>query len=165
MSTNHQRSTTWMDIISIKEWKIFFKEIAYYVKMSVGIPRFRGEHMSNTKKTLQDLTIRDSFLFAAVMQHGDNCKKFLEMLLNIKIDKIDILYEKTIIYNPEYKGIRLDVFAKGDNHICYNVEMQVLADKLPKRSRYYHSQMNFLIFLLLFVKINHKIEKTIRMIM
>ena len=55
--------------------------------------------MSNTKKTLQDLTIRDNFLFAAVMQQGDNCKKFLEMLLKIKINRIDILYEKTIIYN------------------------------------------------------------------
>ena len=98
--------------------------------------------MSNTKKTLQDLTIRDNFLFAAVMQQGDNCKKFLEMLLKIKINRIDILYEKTIIYNPEYKGIRLDVYAKGDDHICYNIEMQVLSDKLPKRSRYYHSQMD-----------------------
>ncbi len=98
--------------------------------------------MSNTKKTLQDLTIRDNFLFAAVMQQGDNCKKFLEMLLKFKINRIDILYEKTIIYNPEYKGIRLDVYAKGDDHICYNIEMQVLSDKLPKRSRYYHSQMD-----------------------
>lgn len=98
--------------------------------------------MSNTKKTLQDLTIRDNFLFAAVMQQGDNCKKFLDMLLKIKINRIDILFEKTIIYNPEYKGIRLDVYAKGDDHICYNIEMQVLSDKLPKRSRYYHNQMD-----------------------
>ena len=39
--------------------------------------------MSYTKKTLNDLTIRDNFLFAAVMQQEDNCKYFLEMLLGI----------------------------------------------------------------------------------
>ena len=36
----------------------------------------------------------------------------------------------------------MDVYAKGDDHICYNIEMQVLSDKLPKRNRYYHSQMD-----------------------
>ena len=58
--------------------------------------------MSYTKKTLKDLTIRDNFLFAAVMQQEDNCKQFLEMLLDIKIDRIHIQYEKTLIFNPEY---------------------------------------------------------------
>ena len=47
-----------------------------------------------------------------------------------------------IVTNPNYKGIRLDVYAKGDDHICYNIEMQVLSGRLPKRSRYYHSQMD-----------------------
>ena len=57
--------------------------------------------MSYTKKTLKDLTIRDNFLFAAVMQQEDNCKQFLEMLLDIQIERIDIQYEKTLIFNPE----------------------------------------------------------------
>ena len=77
----------------------YYNSHLLYVKIPLGIPRFGGIDMSNTKKTLQDLTIRDNFLFAAVMQQGDNCKKFLEMLLKIKINRIDILYEKTIIYN------------------------------------------------------------------
>ena len=34
--------------------------------------------MSNKKK-LQDLTIRDNFMFAAVMMRDDNCRRFLEM--------------------------------------------------------------------------------------
>ena len=75
----------------------YYNSHLLYVKIPLGIPRFRGIDMSNTKKTLQDLTIRDNFLFATVTQQGDNCKKFLEMLL--KINRIDILYEKTIIYN------------------------------------------------------------------
>ena len=98
--------------------------------------------MNYTRKTLQDLTIRDNFLFAAVMQQGDNCKHFLEMLLNIPLERIEIQYEKTVIFNPEYKGIRMDVYAKDENSTCYNIEMQVLWDELPKRSRYYHSQMD-----------------------
>ena len=99
------------------------------------------EYMNYIKKTLQDLTIRDNFLFAAVMQQGDNCKRFLEMLLDISIGRIEIQYEKTIIFNPEYKGICMDVYSKDDNSTCYNIEMQVLNAELPKRSRYYHSQM------------------------
>ena len=98
--------------------------------------------MSYTKKTLNDLTIRDNFLFAAVMQQGDNCKHFLEMLLGIQIERIEIQYEKTLIFNPEYKGIRMDVYAKDEAHTCYDIEMQVASAELAKRSRYYHSQMS-----------------------
>ena len=48
-----------------------------------------------------------------------------------------------MVYHPEYKGIRLDVYAKDQNNKRYNVEMQVKKDvALVKRSRYYHSQMD-----------------------
>ncbi len=97
--------------------------------------------MSNRKK-LQDLTIRDNFMFAAVMVQKENCKRLLEMLLNIRIERIDISYEKSIIYNPEYKGVRLDVYARDEKNTRYDVEMQVVREELGKRSRYYHSQMD-----------------------
>lgn len=61
-------------------------------------------------KKLKDLTIRDNFMFAAVMMETDNCKHFLEMVLGIEIERIEISYEKSIVYNPEFKGIRLDVY-------------------------------------------------------
>lgn len=99
------------------------------------------EQMSNRKK-LKDLTIRDNFMFAAVMMQGDNCKCFLEMLLGIEIERIEISYEKSIIYNPECKGVRLDVFAKDENSTCYDIEMQVETQHLGKRTRYYHSHMD-----------------------
>ena len=66
--------------------------------------------MSRRRK-FQELTIRDNFMFAAVMMRDDNCKKFLEMLLGIKIQKLEVSYEKSIIFNPECKGVRLDIFA------------------------------------------------------
>ena len=97
--------------------------------------------MSKNKK-FKDLTIRDNFMFSAVMMQEDNCKRFLEMLLGIKIKEIDVSYERSIIYNPECKGIRLDVYASDDNNTRYNIEMQVAEQKLGKRIRYYHSQMD-----------------------
>ena len=39
------------------------------------------------RKKLKDLTIRDNFMFTAIMSEEDNCKPFLEMLLGIEIDR------------------------------------------------------------------------------
>ena len=94
------------------------------------------------RKTLQDLTIKDNFLFGAVMRVEENCKGFLEMVLGFPIARVVVSKEKSIIYHPEYKGVRLDIYAEDENHTHYNVEMQVRKKKsLGKRSRYYHSQM------------------------
>ena len=95
-----------------------------------------------TRRTLQDLTIRDNFMFAAVMMQEDNCKRLLEMVLGIEIDRVEVSYEKSIIYNPECKGVRLDVYAKNADNTRYDVEMQVSGSDLGKRIRYYHSQMD-----------------------
>lgn len=94
-------------------------------------------------KRLQDLTIKDNFMFCAVMSEEENCTRFLEMVLGFPISRIDVSYERNMVYHPEYKGIRLDVYAKDQNNKRYNVEMQVKRDvALVKRSRYYHSQMD-----------------------
>lgn len=95
------------------------------------------------KKTIQELTIIDNFMFGAVMMIPENCKEFLERTLGIAIERMEISKEKSIVYNPEYKGIRLDIYAKDENNTHYNVEMQALkvAD-IMKRSRYYHSQLD-----------------------
>ncbi|MDO4343712.1 MAG: Rpn family recombination-promoting nuclease/putative transposase [Eubacteriales bacterium] len=96
----------------------------------------------NRRKRLQELTIKDSFMFAAVMMEEDNCRRFLEMALGFAIERVEVSYEKTILYHPEYKGVRLDVFAKDENHTRYNVEMQVAHQQPGRRSRYYHSQID-----------------------
>ena len=68
---------------------------------------------------------------------------FLDRVLDFPIERIVVDKEKSIFYNPEYKGIRLDVYAKDEKNTCYNVEMQgVKKASLPKRTRYYHSQMD-----------------------
>lgn len=81
-------------------------------------------------------------MFAAVMMQEDNCKRFLEMLLDIEILEVKVSYEKCMIYNPEYKGVRLDVYAADEKNTRYDIEMQIAAQHLGKRARYYHSQMD-----------------------
>ena len=64
------------------------------------------------------------------------------MLLEIEIEKIEVSYEKSIIFNPDCKGGRLDVYAKDEKNTRYDIEMQVAEQDLGKRVRYYHSQMD-----------------------
>lgn len=45
-----------------------------------------------TKRRLQDLTIKDNFMFCAVMSEEENCIGFLEMVLGFPIAKIDVSY-------------------------------------------------------------------------
>jgi len=96
----------------------------------------------SNNKTLQELTIKDNFMFAAVMMDAENCRRFLELALDIPLERVEVSYEKSIVYHPAYKGIRLDVFARDEENTHYNVEMQVAWDALEQRSRYYHSQMD-----------------------
>ena len=95
------------------------------------------------KKQLKELTLKDNFMFGAVMMDEENCKGLLERVLEIPIEHVEISKEKSIVYHPEYKGVRLDVYAKDENQTRYNVEMQVeKKPALEKRSRYYQSQMD-----------------------
>lgn len=95
------------------------------------------------KKLLKNLTMKDSFMFGVVMEDEENCRLALERILRIRIKKIRVSKEKSILYHPEYKGVRLDILAEDENNTRYNVEMQRLSkDDLKKRSRYYHSQMD-----------------------
>ncbi|MBQ8558372.1 MAG: Rpn family recombination-promoting nuclease/putative transposase [Tyzzerella sp.] len=100
------------------------------------------------KKSLQELTFKDNFMFGAVLLDPENCKGILERTIGTKIERVEVSKEKSIVYNPEYKGIRLDAYAKDENQTRYNVEMQVLQKPaLQKRTRYYHGQIDMEILL------------------
>lgn len=45
------------------------------------------------RKRLQELTIKDNFMFGAVMTEVDNCKPFLEMVLNVPIKRVEVSKE------------------------------------------------------------------------
>ena len=102
--------------------------------------------MSETKKRIikpwEELTIVDDYMFKLVMRHPHICKRLIEKILNIKINRINYLEdEKTLKFRYAGKGIRLDVYVEADDTI-YNIEMQVrdYGDKeLAYRTRYYQS--------------------------
>lgn len=95
------------------------------------------------KKSLQELTISSAFMFGAVMIDPELCKDFLERALGISIARVEVSREKSIVYNPEYKGVRLDIFAADEKNTRYNVEMQALpVEAVTKRARYYHAQID-----------------------
>ena len=97
----------------------------------------------NQNRRLAQLLFKDNFMFGAVMVNEEICRDFLEMAVGFAIEKVEISKEKSMIYHPEYRGIRLDIIARDENRTHYNVEMQVSPKShLGKRARYYHSQMD-----------------------
>ena len=95
-------------------------------------------------KSLKELNLEDDFLFAKVMVDKDICKEFLEKLLEIEIEKIEMPEnQKTIDLLLESKGIRLDIYVKDENNTVYNVEMQRGKNRnIPKRLRYYQGNID-----------------------
>ena len=94
-------------------------------------------------KSIQELTIMNNFMFGAVMIIPENCKGALERSLDIEIARVEVSKERSVVYNPEYKGVRLDIYAKDEHNTHYNVEMQVLPKPaVEKRARYYHDQID-----------------------
>ncbi len=98
--------------------------------------------MSN-RKSFQELEFKDAFMFAVTMEDEEICHAVLERVLGFPIKKVVVRVERTILYNPEQRGVRLDVYADDQEGSIYNVEMQTSDEKnIPKRSRYYQSQMD-----------------------
>lgn len=95
-------------------------------------------------KTWEELEITDDFLFGKVMRNPELCKRTIEVILGIEIDRIDYLEEqKTIDMSLDAKSVRLDVYVKDGANTVYNIEMQpVKRDNLPKRSRYYQGMID-----------------------
>ena len=93
-------------------------------------------------KKWEKAKLSNNFIFYKVMRHHqEECKKLLEMLLNIKIKEMNMSNEETIDLDHDKKGIRLDIFVKEKNRM-HDIELQVVNKKeLPKRARYYAGLM------------------------
>ena len=48
-------------------------------------------------RKLRELTIKDDFMFGAVMSDPENCRALLEMILGISIDRIEVSKEKSMV--------------------------------------------------------------------
>ena len=98
------------------------------------------------RKTLEELTIKNDYLFKRIMSEKDICIKFVQIILGIDIK--DIVYIKTEEVVKELydsKGIRLDVYLKDEDGVVYNIEMQVTSlgeEEFAKRFRYYEAMID-----------------------
>lgn len=95
-------------------------------------------------KTWENLDITDDFLFGKVMRNPEICKRMIEAILDIKIERIEYPEEQKVIdMTADSKSVRLDVYVKDTKDVIYNIEMQpVKRDNLPKRSRYYQGMID-----------------------
>ena len=96
------------------------------------------------RKSFDDLTIADDYMFCKVMQDETICKQFLEMVLAGKIGKITYLSSQNAIATGlEAKSICLDILVKDENGKTYDIEMQVANEhNIPKRMRYYQAALD-----------------------
>lgn len=103
-----------------------------------------GASKQRIKKPFEELTITDNYMFQAVMKNPEHVKPFLEMVLNKKIKKIEVIEpEKTIETGYESRGIRMDVYVEDDEDVVYDVEMQACRKHhFGKRFRYYQSAID-----------------------
>ncbi len=103
----------------------------------------KDEKELTPEKKWEQATIANNFIFYKVMRNNpDVCKELLEILLEIKIDHIDMRQEEEVAIDYGKKAIRLDVYAVG-NQEAYNLEMQTTdTNELPERSRFYQSSLD-----------------------
>ena len=94
-------------------------------------------------KKWEDLTITDDFMFCKVMSDPEICKELLEILLHIKIERLEFQEpQKSFKLTSESRGIRLDVYVKDSNRV-FDIELQTTNERnLELRTRYYQGVMD-----------------------
>ena len=91
------------------------------------------------------LTLADNFIFCKVLEENpDICKELLEMLLDIRIGRIERpKSEQAFKTDFDSRGIRLDVYVKDGTGRCFDIEIQTSGyTGLAKRARYYQGLMD-----------------------
>ncbi len=91
----------------------------------------------------EQATIANNYIFYKVMhENPDVCKELLEILLEIKIDRIEMYQEKEVSIDYRKKAIRMDVYARGKDR-AFDLEIQACdTGELPERARYYQGVMD-----------------------
>ena len=95
-------------------------------------------------KPLKELNLLDRFLFDEVMEDPQTAQDILEILLGREVLLLDHNEtEKEYRRSPQYRSIRIDVFALDAEGNIYDAEMQGKnTGNLPRRSRLYESRIN-----------------------
>ncbi|MBO7486535.1 MAG: Rpn family recombination-promoting nuclease/putative transposase [Spirochaetaceae bacterium] len=94
-------------------------------------------------KTVEELTFTDDYMFGEVMKDKKICKGVVERLLQIKVEKVELVtLQKDISPYYETRGVRFDVYVKDSDKV-YDIEMQNRKyTEIEKRTRYYQSMLD-----------------------
>ena len=95
-------------------------------------------------KPLEELTIMDDYMFAAVMGEEANLRPLLELVLDVEVRQLRFVEaQRTGKAAYRSRGVRLDLYVEDAEGDAYNVEVQATDRRnLPRRMRYYQSEMD-----------------------
>lgn len=119
------------------------KSIVNIPKTGYNEKQAKAEKMESYRD-FKELDLTNNFIFSAVMKDPELCRQLLEMILDVKIERIEYIEkEKTVGTKPDMKSIRIDVYVQDGRETVYDVEMQTTnPGNLPLRSRYYQAQID-----------------------
>lgn len=97
------------------------------------------------RKTYDELTFMDDFMFREVMEnHPEICQELAELLTGRKVLEVrlpEAQKEEKFLY--EGRGVRFDIYFEDQANTVYDIEMQtVVRTSIKKRSRYYSSMLD-----------------------
>ena len=97
------------------------------------------------RKTYDELTFTDDFMFREVMEnHPEICQELAELLTGRKVLEVrlpEAQKEEKFLYKG--RGVRFDIYFEDQANTVYDVEMQtVVRTSIKKRSRYYSSMLD-----------------------
>ena len=112
--------------------------------MKTDIIKTREQIRKEAEEKYQQLQFRDDFLFCKILtERPDIAKELLELILNVRIEKVVPQKQKSIEITAEGRGIRLDVYLDDEEGTVYDLEMQTTKKTdLPKRTRYYQGMID-----------------------
>lgn len=112
--------------------------------VSLENQEIRAPNITDESREWEKQTITNRFMFYKIFSsYPDACKRLLEILLGIKIAKIEYpLGEKDFEADIDSHAIRVDIYTEDENRV-YDIEMQSeFEDDLPERARYYQALMD-----------------------
>ena len=98
------------------------------------------ESLLPSEQRWENLNLSNDFLFGKVMQDLELCRELIHRILpDVEIDRIRFVEtQKSLQDGIDTRGVRFDLFTKGDAEVI-DVEMQAFnRGYLPRRTRGYH---------------------------
>ena len=74
------------------------------------------EQKKKQKKTLKDLTLKDNFMFCAVMTVEENCRSFLEACLGFSIGDLQVAQKPFLAKRKRYYQSQMDMELLRSGH-------------------------------------------------